>query len=97
MIRRPPRSTLFPYTTLFRSIAVLRRPGRQGRLSVPELTCSRIPPLDQLLFLFPPCFSFVHEGRGYRSAHLLSRNWLSGRATSTRGPKCPDPPFRETE
>src|SRR3712207_7621417 len=26
MIRRPPRSTLFPYTTLFRS------PGQQGRL-----------------------------------------------------------------
>src|SRR2546430_7767131 len=26
MIRRPPRSTLFPYTTLFRSPA-LRRPG----------------------------------------------------------------------
>src|SRR5256885_12028726 len=25
MIRRPPRSTLFPYTTLFRSIAVARR------------------------------------------------------------------------
>src|SRR5256885_3338953 len=25
MIRRPPRSTLFPYTTLFRSLA--RRPG----------------------------------------------------------------------
>src|SRR5256885_16125129 len=24
MIRRPPRSTLFPYTTLFRSIQVLR-------------------------------------------------------------------------
>src|SRR2546430_12336322 len=40
MIRRPPRSTLFPYTTLFRSgrvgelarVAVLRRrmPGRRG-------------------------------------------------------------------
>src|SRR5438270_8535159 len=29
MIRRPPRSTLFPYTTLFRSIAMckLLRPG----------------------------------------------------------------------
>src|SRR2546430_7196844 len=26
MIRRPPRSTLFPYTTLFRSQAVRRRP-----------------------------------------------------------------------
>src|SRR2546430_5904001 len=28
MIRRPPRSTLFPYTTLFRS----RRSGRSGEL-----------------------------------------------------------------
>src|SRR5258708_28365024 len=27
MIRRPPRSTLFPYTTLFRSIINLRHPG----------------------------------------------------------------------
>src|SRR5258706_3992516 len=27
MIRRPPRSTLFPYTTLFRSAAQVRRPG----------------------------------------------------------------------
>src|SRR3712207_8180707 len=26
MIRRPPRSTLFPYTTLFRSIWLRRRP-----------------------------------------------------------------------
>src|SRR2546429_2919273 len=30
MIRRPPRSTLFPYTTLFRS-AFRRREGRSGR------------------------------------------------------------------
>src|ERR1039458_1579190 len=27
MIRRPPRSTLFPYTTLFRSTGVVRRGG----------------------------------------------------------------------
>src|SRR5258708_31031429 len=27
MIRRPPRSTLFPYTTLFRSVAMIARPG----------------------------------------------------------------------
>src|SRR3989441_6213144 len=26
MIRRPPRSTLFPYTTLFRSLEILRHP-----------------------------------------------------------------------
>src|SRR5258708_21139079 len=28
MIRRPPRSTLFPYTTLFRSVQLLLRGGR---------------------------------------------------------------------
>src|SRR2546426_9264835 len=27
MIRRPPRSTLFPYTTLFRSVVIFRQPG----------------------------------------------------------------------
>src|ERR1041385_6155854 len=33
MIRRPPRSTLFPYTTLFRSVAAAGQPGRgQSRL-----------------------------------------------------------------
>src|SRR2546422_3138728 len=30
MIRRPPRSTLFPYTTLFRSRAAARRSERGG-------------------------------------------------------------------
>src|SRR2546426_12703897 len=37
MIRRPPRSTLFPYTTLFRSVEIearlVLRLGRLGRLS----------------------------------------------------------------
>src|SRR2546426_8117924 len=36
MIRRPPRSTLFPYTTLFRSVEIearlVLRLGRLGRL-----------------------------------------------------------------
>src|SRR3712207_8110838 len=35
MIRRPPRSTLFPYTTLFRS-PMGRRPAEAGRVPVPE-------------------------------------------------------------
>src|SRR5687767_15740592 len=38
MIRRPPRSTLFPYTTLFRSRAV-RRQGR-SRLSRTSRRCT---------------------------------------------------------
>src|SRR5689334_23514546 len=36
MIRRPPRSTLFPYTTLFRSfnvVAVAKKSGRPGMIS----------------------------------------------------------------
>src|SRR2546422_7102778 len=33
MIRRPPRSTLFPYTTLFRSQTPVGRPDRPGDLS----------------------------------------------------------------
>src|SRR5260370_8003526 len=37
MIRRPPRSTLFPYTTLFRSIAdVDALPVPEAALSVPS-------------------------------------------------------------
>src|SRR2546422_3620781 len=34
MIRRPPRSTLFPYTTLFRSIFDSRDEGREERLEI---------------------------------------------------------------
>src|SRR2546425_12003828 len=30
MIRRPPRSTLFPYTTLFRSVRVVHAPARRA-------------------------------------------------------------------
>src|SRR5689334_23786117 len=42
MIRRPPRSTLFPYTTLFRSE---RRPQRDNRL--PDLQRGRLPDPDK--------------------------------------------------
>src|ERR1044071_10090335 len=42
MIRRPPRSTLFPYTTLFRSVDVQRRAGRaQGPDDVVPLAVDR--------------------------------------------------------
>src|SRR5437660_8978886 len=34
MIRRPPRSTLFPYTTLFRSLSVLGRVGAHDYVSL---------------------------------------------------------------
>src|SRR2546426_9213597 len=47
MIRRPPRSTLFPYTTLFRSASVragarhVRRDSRAGRAGAPAVRVVR--------------------------------------------------------
>src|SRR2546430_12862084 len=35
MIRRPPRSTLFPYTTLFRSLTTLVASGAVAKVLVP--------------------------------------------------------------
>src|SRR2546430_11332623 len=40
MIRRPPRSTLFPYTTLFRSTSASPRPPSRGPCSPPWGPCS---------------------------------------------------------
>src|SRR3712207_9571587 len=52
MIRRPPRSTLFPYTTLFRSeldwrrgaLGILDEPGVQSEHPIDELRTRRLPP-----------------------------------------------------
>src|SRR2546430_3228201 len=40
MIRRPPRSTLFPYTTLFRSVSIGCRPGKGDAVSATVLYMS---------------------------------------------------------
>src|SRR2546430_7204523 len=42
MIRRPPRSTLFPYTTLFRSLSTARRerPGSRGLCALEANSCA---------------------------------------------------------
>src|SRR2546426_5628106 len=50
MIRRPPRSTLFPYTTLFRSKARLqlsdRSQARSSRADPPPGSGRRVPPIS---------------------------------------------------
>src|SRR2546422_2732634 len=38
MIRRPPRSTLFPYTTLFRSLNRGRAPNKRLKLAAPGVS-----------------------------------------------------------
>src|SRR2546426_4618111 len=48
MIRRPPRSTLFPYTTLFRSGRSSRRAGSGGGSATrPVACCPAGPGLDR--------------------------------------------------
>src|SRR5258708_19021706 len=42
MIRRPPRSTLFPYTTLFRSTSSAPKSNARARSSAPPRTTIRI-------------------------------------------------------
>src|SRR2546430_10272109 len=42
MIRRPPRSTLFPYTTLFRSAGRCSPRRGGGRAEVRNRTCDRV-------------------------------------------------------
>src|SRR2546428_7527057 len=59
MIRRPPRSTLFPYTTLFRSVSRARRSGRErGRRLAPRR--GRVSPADEVATT--PAFSFYSPG-----------------------------------
>src|SRR5258708_18873875 len=55
MIRRPPRSTLFPYTTLFRSlfgpmdyVSVTKRTPHANKIRVEEETLLRIPLVPSL-------------------------------------------------
>src|ERR1035441_11065926 len=55
MIRRPPRSTLFPYTTLFRSVEALDFEVRRMRMSD---------------FVYPSYFEDFHKARSVQFDHL---------------------------
>ena len=68
MIRRPPRSTLFPYTTLFRSIMPLKKIEKQ------LLFISRMPKLCAILQLVSaPLNPFRSEEH---TSELQSRQYL---------------------
>src|SRR3989338_9596248 len=75
MIRRPPRSTLFPYTTLFRS----------SRLA---FSCHRLDILDARACRVPPwawnIASRVRRDGGRRDPHLPSRSELAFTRDGTR-------------
>src|SRR2546428_9222840 len=48
MIRRPPRSTLFPYTTLFRSPTINRLSGIVVRSNASRLVMTRVPSMGRV-------------------------------------------------
>src|SRR5688572_30926716 len=67
MIRRPPRSTLFPYTTLFRSALALlggdERAGRRTQVAVERRALVRILAIAQLLHLDETAVALRREFR----------------------------------
>src|SRR2546427_8912660 len=63
MIRRPPRSTLFPYTTLFRSVVVRRKPHEIGEHRVSQIRHDLVR---------HPAYRVVGEVRDRKSTRLNS-------------------------
>src|ERR1041385_9489327 len=79
MIRRPPRSTLFPYTTLFRSVAPAARRAPPGRPP------AQARPLGSR--------SEEHTSELQSLAYLVCRLLLAKKhLTSTSSPRRPLPP-----
>src|SRR5258708_23343160 len=84
MIRRPPRSTLFPYTTLFRSVLLLAPAGDAGtRLRVR----STIDAIDRSApgFLGGGLRSEEHTSELQSPDHLVCRLLLEKKKTTNTG------------
>src|SRR2546430_13240817 len=84
MIRRPPRSTLFPYTTLFRSA-----PSCDGRVLLVRLTAADVVDLEQRI---DDVRSEEHTYELQSQSNLVCRLLLEkkktlGRATLTTPPQ----------
>src|SRR2546427_9455545 len=69
MIRRPPRSTLFPYTTLFRSEEDRRHWWFRGRLAVLLATLRRVLPPGRLHLLELGCGTGDRKSTRLNSSH----------------------------
>src|SRR5258708_22814051 len=96
MIRRPPRSTLFPYTTLFRSLHERKRPrahllrGASERIPVLHAPPHRLP---RLLGLAPQGRrSEEHTSELQSPDHLVCRLLLEKKKKQNNDTPCADPP-----
>src|SRR5256886_7559482 len=75
MMRRPPRSTLFPYTTLFRSDDLGRAQQRRPRLQGAARAIGRRPQAGDRRRLLPPA-------RRARAVHRLARQQVRDRKST---------------
>src|SRR2546422_5380323 len=78
MIRRPPRSTLFPYTTLFRSLA---GGVALGIMMIPIIVRTT----EELLNLVPPSLRDGALALGATRARAVVRDRKSTRLNSSHG------------
>src|SRR3712207_7931281 len=88
MIRRPPRSTLFPYTTLFRSPSTSRRRSCFGRRVPPRwrgagpdpVACASLTPIQ---LRNPPFRSEEHTSELQSRQYLVCRLLLAKKKNHT--------------
>src|SRR3712207_7831792 len=77
MIRRPPRSTLFPYTTLFRSVLFLANIQPDVQRQVREQCSARLVGLDSMnLWIETARSSLVKTRSEEHTSELQSRQYL---------------------
>src|SRR3712207_9283499 len=76
MIRRPPRSTLFPYTTLFRS--VVNAPGQRYH---PAIIAQAVATLCEM---FPQRFWLAAGSGQLLNEHITGNQWLPKAARNER-------------
>src|SRR3712207_7533990 len=81
MIRRPPRSTLFPYTTLFRSVSAGRREPGDGVRARPEPLAGPVGHPGG--GLHEPAGRVDRGGRPSHRPERTARDWESTRLNSS--------------
>src|SRR5690242_12480610 len=100
MLRRPPRSTLFPYTTLFRSLgtdasaAVVERKDGDQRVYIYFGPRMDAPPADPyegtLLYDEPGVRAYIFAQRVHAIAHFLRATLGLGTVVSMLGRRAPE-------
>src|SRR5258706_15929335 len=83
MIRRPPRSTLFPYTTLFRSLRVQQPEERTGPAGHRRVHRARGPDeMNMLQTMAGALYDEMHADgdRGVRAHYRAFQSWLESQS-----------------